>query len=299
MNWLSNLADAKTDVLLPAAVAALVSMLVGVLRTRWELRDRLSAEYEHDQRKKLRELIGGYHGRLMNACVSLNHRIWNLYTNVGAKWHCTRGNYHDPGYYLQSTVHRLLTVCALVRRFENEALMLDARVASESDFVFVRFIKGLQWVLTDVALFQGMDYDSSHQSDHFFSDNLREYCDAVLVDGIVLTSGQLAEFTTTDRRLDPVFAFFDGIAPTENRLRWDRLVALHLVLMAFINTFGYDVDVSEAHHFNKAVSKFRSEAVAQNLVSGLTRLKVAGSSGGKLIARSVRRARETEPNPPL
>lgn len=34
--------------------------------------------------------------------------------------------------------------------------------------------------------------------------------------------------------------FFNGMNRLEDRLRWDRIVVLHLILIAFINTIGYD-----------------------------------------------------------
>jgi hypothetical protein len=34
--------------------------------------------------------------------------------------------------------------------------------------------------------------------------------------------------------------FFDGLRADEPRLRWDRLVALHLLVIAFRSAIGYE-----------------------------------------------------------
>ena len=45
---------------------------------QWNVRHHLRTEHEYGERKKLRSLIGGYHGRVLEAAESVNHRLWNL-----------------------------------------------------------------------------------------------------------------------------------------------------------------------------------------------------------------------------
>lgn len=268
---MKDILSTKVDLLWATLVSAFVSAAVSYFFRRREVRHKLATEYEYEQRKKLRDLIGRYHGRLLQACNNLNYRCWNLYANADAGWLSGAGNYERPSYYLLSFVHRFLAVFSLIRQFETEAMYLDARIAEKKDFIFLNYLEAIRWVMTDVALFEGIGYDISQQRDHFFADNFREYCDSCSVDGIFVTYEGLKGRLTNSRFLDPVFQFFDSLGPQEDRLRWDRLVALHLLLMAFVNSFGYKPQYSSQARFDNAAAKFRRRRVLANLAEWLPR----------------------------
>jgi hypothetical protein len=139
---------------------------------------------------------------------------------------------------LRSTVYRFPALEAHAQLFEREQIFIDARVVDSTDLDFVKFVKALQWVMTDVALFEGTGYDKLEGRDHFTSDRLRSLCEAFL-DG----EGQVPSFRSFEKRvvqttswdddfeLSLVFEFFDGLSPDPERLRWDRLVALDALTM--------------------------------------------------------------------
>jgi hypothetical protein len=267
----NGLLSIKTDLLWATLVSAVVSAAVSYYFRRREARHKLAVEYEYEQRKKLRDLIGRYHGRLLQACNSLNYRFWNLYANADAPWLKSDGDYKHPGYYLLSFVHRFLAVFSFIRQFENEAIYVDGRIAEKKDFVFLNYIEAIRWVMTDVALFDGVPYDVSHQRDHFFADNFRQYCDVCAVDGRFIAYEELQVRVEEARSLDPVLRFFDSLQPAEDRLRWDRLVALHLLLLAFVNSFGYEPQYSSQTHFDSVAGQVRRPRILANLVDWLPR----------------------------
>lgn len=139
----------------------------------------------------------------------------------------------------------------------------------------MKFVKAFHWVMTDVSLFKGLDYDVGTARDHFFSDQLRGLCEAFLQDNAVpsfrlFRRETLAAIRADGRRrlrlrhrggagfeLEPTFRFFDGLSPDENRLRWDRLVCLHLFTMAFVNTFGYEWQHVTTGDLQNAVGRIR------------------------------------------
>jgi hypothetical protein len=88
-----QLLQTATKLLWPAIVSVGTSATVAYLLNRWQTRDRLRIEYEHEERKRVRELIGRFHGRLLQASVSLNHRMWNLYRNHEQGWLRALGSY--------------------------------------------------------------------------------------------------------------------------------------------------------------------------------------------------------------
>ena len=66
---------------------------------------------------------------------------------------------------------------------------------------------------------------------------------------------------------DEVFSYFDSLKPDEDRLRRDRIVSFHLLLLAFINAFGYKRQYSDDQHFADAAKQIRNPQVLENLVA--------------------------------
>jgi hypothetical protein len=225
---------------------------------------------------------------LLQASNSLNYRLWNLYSNAGAGWLNADGDYKHAGYYLLSFVHRFLAVFSLIRQFESEALFVDVRIAERMDFIFLNYLAAIRWVMTDVALFDGVAYDTFRQRDHFFADNLRQYCDACVSGGQFITYDGLGSRVAADRSLDPVFRFFDSLCPSEDRLRWDRLVAFHLLLMAFVNSFGYEPDHTSQAKFNAAARHLRHQEILANLVAWLPRHGLGKDKESRRVIRACR-----------
>lgn len=262
-----------TKLLGAAIVSAAVATAISLGSKVFELRDKLSAEYKHEQRKKLKELTGRYYGRTLRAAVSVNHRLWNLYQNHDKGWLDAYGRYDkNCGYYLVSFVHRILCLFSLIRQFECEAIYLDSRIAQKDDFAFINYFEAMHWVMTDVDLFHGLNYDGTLQTDHFFSDRLRAYCDSCCDSNGFITHDALVGRTRSDRSLDEMFRFFDGVTKSESRPRWDRLVALHLLLMCFINRFGYKTQYSSRVQLAEVSSQFKNKIVLVNLQNWLPRL---------------------------
>jgi len=174
----------------------------------------------------------------------------------------------------------------LTRQFENEAIYVDRRIAEKKDFVFLNYIEAIRWVMTDVALFDGVLYDSSHQRDHFFADNFRQYCDGCAAEGRFITYEELQDRVERVRSLDPVLRFFDSLQRSEDRLRWDRLVALHLLLMAFVNSFGYQPQYSSQTHFDSVAGQVRRPQILENLVDWLPRHGLGKDKESRRIVRA-------------
>jgi hypothetical protein len=209
-----------------------------------DLDPQLKSEYEYEQRKELWNAIAKHRARLVEAAESYHHRMLNIYENAEREWFDVRGDYGTLHYYFHSSVLRFVTLLAHVHHFERSSLVLDRSVAKEDEFAFLAYIKAMRWAATDVSLFNGLEYDRSSATDHFFADRLREICFAVyerpddevgLAKIVDLAQGP---------KLNAVFEFFDGLKRAEYRLRWDRLAVLHLIVMAFLNRFGYPMQES-------------------------------------------------------
>ena len=302
--WFSK-AEAPVKVAIIAALAALatswipvVHSLLGTPLKYWlekkALRSKLETEYEYAQRKNLRELIGKYQGRMLEAAETLNHRLWNLYENHSRGWLDAGGDYQNPGhYYLHSSVYRFLNFHSLARKFETEAILIDPRIAESADLDFVKFVKAFHWVISDVALFDKLNYDSENQSDHFFRDHLREICDSCFSGNEFLKHEELRSILLTNPNFNSVYKFFDGLKMDETRLRWDRLVAVHLLLLAFINNFGYEMQKSTLRQFQVVTSKVKNRIVLENLNEWLPKLGLAENGPAKLVMSAITETRDS------
>jgi hypothetical protein len=89
--FLAALLDGK--VLLTVAVSfvtALLTTFAAPVIRYWldnlRLKYRLRTEYEYEQRKRLRDLIGHYHGGILNAADIFKTRVFNLYLNEERGW---------------------------------------------------------------------------------------------------------------------------------------------------------------------------------------------------------------------
>ncbi len=284
-SFLADVLTAPTSVLGAAVVSAVVTGSITAWTKRSENRHKMAVDYEYEQRRKLRALIGLYHGRLLQAVESLSHRMENLYTNYDKRW-LDRGN-DKAGYYLSSTVFRFLHVSALIRQLESEALLLDPRIASKQDFAFLSFVAALHWVMTDVALFEGLPYDPFNERDHFFSDHLRRYSKCCVEVDRLLTYDEFEAGPAMSSVLAPVFAFFSGLHRDEDRYRWDRMVAMHLLLMAFLNVFGYKRQHCKAEAFAHAASMIQNPGVLVNLVSWLPRHDLAATKAVRQMVKDI------------
>ena len=256
-------------------VAAIVSTAIGFVFRLTEFRHRLEAEYRYEQRKKLRDLVAKYQGRLLNAGNSLNYRMWNLYTNQEQGWLNVDGRPTRENYYYLSFAHRFLNFCALLREFENEALVIDSRIATSTDLKISNLVSALRWSLTDVELFNGLTYDPSSARDHFYSDELRLICDRHRS-----KEGGAPDFedfcTSAISQSEPKTAlvFFDGLSRQEERYRWDRLVSFHLLLIGLLNLIGHPVHKTSQAKITKIVSQIKHRIVFNNLLSWLPRHEV-------------------------
>lgn len=300
----------------PRLAAALVASVVSVLTTfvtvlftpvgsyliaKRELRDRLKTEYEYEQRKKLRNLIGRHHGRVLQAAEDMNYRTWNLYTNEDKGWLDVSDDYREVGadpdnYYFQTTVFRFLALMSVVRRFEAEAVYVDSRIAESTDFRFLKYLRAIFWVVTDTALFQGLPYDPYHFKDHFFRDDLRRACDSLLIreenseERSFPSLDEVREKMGAEGTLDSTLGFFKGLCSDEKRYRWDRVVALHLLLLAFINDFGHEFQRSTGEQMEQVADEFETDEVPRNLLTWLSRLGLA-KEGNAMKVGGVLRAK--------
>lgn len=290
-DWFKDQDPAAQAALIAGTVTLIVNILVTPLRYLLDkrlLKHRLLAEYEQQQRKALRQLIGRYVARMVEAGEALDHRMMNLYKNPAApRYLAVGGDYSKGHYYIDSFVHRLLLFAALALKFQDEAVFFDPRIALRTDLDFLKYTKAFRWALTDTALFDGLSYDRNRASDHFFRDYLTITCDAFLIKDRPVSLDDQRNDAAGNGPILRAYAFLDGLSREEDRLRWDRLVVFHLFVMAFLNTFGHDIQRSTSENLRWVAQQANHPEVLQNLKSWLPKLRLDRQKEGRHIVQAV------------
>jgi hypothetical protein len=275
-----------------SAVVSIVTVLLSFLLKTWFERNftifKLEAEHRYDQKKNIKDVIARNKTHLLNSAESLNHRLWNFYYgNYKKQWHI-RADFPQQ-YYLSSFVYRFLAFFAWVRRVEREMFFLDTTVATREDLNFVKYLRLLNQVMCDTELFANLDYETANATDHFFKNEFYSMSEALWKDGEIFT---FEEFKNNDNscidRSQKLVEFLNGMSPDEDRLRWDRLQALHYVLMMFLNSFGYDFQLTNVEKITALVNESpRPNKTSANLRSMIKKLKLNRDKGMLSIINEI------------
>jgi hypothetical protein len=323
--------DVPMDLVLPiaeipaavlAAVVAAAGTLTGVLLAGRAEALKLRSQYRQQERNQLRELIGEFHGRMLETAIDWDRRMWQLYDDDGTWLRSKDGEQlvaaeyaKSEQYLFRSYVFRFLSLCAIARKFETQAFYIDAqaRIARERDLDFLKYAKGFLWAMTHADL---TPQDGMPGSDHFPNDQFRPLLDlcyrhdvdgipgtAVGDDDVIFDFRRFGAFaarvvTVTDdaeqewRDLRKAFDYFNGLRRDDYegdrpRYRWDRLVVLHLLVIGFINTFGYEWQRYDEHRIEAAVSQLRYACVADAFQRTIRQLGLEDQREMKTVHRLV------------
>lgn len=205
---------------------------------------KLDKTHEHEQKKKIKDVISKRKVTLINAAETLDSRLWNFMHNHEKNWHVQNDN--DDKYYLNSFVYRLLIFFGVSHLIEKDMIYLDSTVADKQDLDFLKFLKVFQLIMTDVSLFDGQSYNSNKDIDHFYKDDFITMVSCILNydpnTHLLKSISSYDEFKQNKKmckKTKKLETFISGSNPS-NKLRWCRILSLHLVIKAFLEEFGYD-----------------------------------------------------------
>ncbi|MFD8005210.1 hypothetical protein [Streptomyces mirabilis] len=255
-------------------------------------RRKLDIEYTYEQQKELRNRIALYKGLLLETGGAMRNRLWNFLEHEGHGWLRMRGSGAESGYYIRSFAYRILCLVAACRLIERQALFVDSVVAVKSDRRFLEAMKLNIAVWTRADLYAGLPYDGGRNNDHFFRDHLTDMADTLY------QGEQLISFKEFSRRLAEddheyrtVFSFLDGATREEaGRFRFDRLVAVQLVLLATLNRFGYAYQKVPYSQFNAVVQECEHPVVLANLCALTREFGLEKEDGFKYVLSAVNAA---------
>ncbi len=86
----------------------------------------------------------------------------------------------------------------------------------------------------------------------------------------------------------PMLTMLSGVGPHEERYRWDRLQALHYLLLMFLNSYGYDFQYTTPGKIKKLVSRSsRPNKTVQNLNDMLKEISLSELKEVKNVLKAL------------
>ena len=196
---------------------------------------------------------------MIKAAEELNYRLWNLSKNIDKGWiNVEKSDWgEEKRYYLRSTVYRFLNFMFWTLEAEKSIYSFDFSQADKSDKLYLKYIKVLKHFFCETDILKELKYDSSHDSNHFFKDNLNRYaCYLVGQKGGVINfmefERKFAESGFTD--IETVLHYFARVKNEPDNLNYNVIRAFHLFLMLFLNKYGLDYHYTDRDKFRSLIN---------------------------------------------
>jgi pimeloyl-ACP methyl ester carboxylesterase len=289
MTWLTNLNPALAAAVVSAVVSLVVALITALLAptVKYGLdmrleRRKLELVYIAEQSKSLRDRIGFHKGTILNAAEELGNRMRNYQETLHApRWLRSRG------YYARTFAFRILAYWYAISRFSREAVYIDAAVATKGDWAFVKAVKLNLDIWSEVGLFEGLGYSGDFAADHFFSGQIDSLVDAFTNSehNHAITGSEFNQLIDNGtNKFDLVFNYLSELQRTAWQLKYQRLVASHLVIIATVNSFGYDHQKTSVEQVREIASHCGPE-VRSNLRQLILDLQLASEGGFRELVR--------------
>jgi len=249
---------------------------------------KLQKEHEFEQRKKIKDVLARSKVHLITACEDMNHRLWNFANKHTENWMTVNRDYLTYHYYFHSFLYRFLAVFAWSKKIQKEIIFLDTTIASEKDLDFIKFLNVFPRLFCDLTFLEGLMADGNNATDHFYRNNFDPLPDKLFRDAAVLTFSEFHEqLPEIMPAITELAEFFDGISPTETRKRWDRLHLFHLTLIAFLNNYGYDFQVTNEVKITKVLTNPKTTLFWKNYFVLMDEYKLSSNKEIKRIKKLV------------
>jgi hypothetical protein len=246
MTWLTSLNPTLAAAVVSAVVSLIVAMITALLAPTVKYgfdrrleRRKLELAYAAEQSKALRDRIGFHKGTILSTAEELAGRILNFQeTPKAPEW--LKG---QKGYYVRTFAFRILAHWWATDRFYREAIYIDAEVATRRDWAFAKAVKLNLDVWSQAELFNGLGYSGDRASDHFFRGQITSIVESFSLPG----SDRARSWAEFEQALEEhlhdfghVFIYLNRLRRMTSDLKYQRLMASYWVLVATLNSFGYD-----------------------------------------------------------
>lgn len=244
--WFSNLSVGVQSVIISSITTLVLFIIGGVAKfiyDRYSLNYKMKREYNFQQRKKIKENLSQTKTPLIKAAEELNYRLWNLSRFIDSRWHNVEESKwkEDKRYYLRSTVYRFLMFLYWTLKAENSIYCFDLTMADRKDQTYLKYIKTLKHFFCESSLLKSLGYSGSHDTNHFYKDDLIKYVSYLEKDGQPISYLEFdKKFCENYDGIKKVIQYIVNIENQSNNFNYNTIKAFHLFLLQFLNRFGLD-----------------------------------------------------------
>lgn len=236
---------------------------------------QLKQNHIAEQSRKVKEHIALHKGRLLKTGELLNSRLKNFAKNHHEPWLTLNGDYNSNSHYIDTTVYRFLAFFAEIKLIEKDLIYLDTTISQKNDLRMLKYFRLFHEIMCDVDLFKGYEYDKNFPKDHFFTTPFYSLSNNIINNNKVIDLDvYLDRKKEILLKIPLLYKFFDGISPTEERLRCERLKVFHLILIAFLNEYGYDYQKTDKEKLIYLKNRFGDFKLLNNLRHLVTKFKL-------------------------
>ena len=277
-----------SSLVITAFISAAVSASVSYFVKRKENKDNAELAYSYEQKKKIKDEIGKHIGRTINSAEMLDARLTNLSDNYSKGWMNAKNPASQSGHYFSTTLQRLLSFYETVLSVEKNAIPLDSRYADPNDYIFLNYIAAFRYIFSDIrTIFEGLSYDETKESDHLYADNLRGICGRFAEVKIRERSAQEMIDFMDDKENANLIRLLDSLSPLDGRNRWDRFIILHLLLSAFLDSFGHARHKRTELQLREILARAVRIRVTTNLVNLLRNFDIVDTDAGRKLTSAI------------
>ena len=267
----------QTAVIASSILTLLISWLLKSHFERYFHVFKLKTEYKFEQQKKLKDALAMHKSSLIKTAEELNYRLWNFTENISKNWHkIDKAKWTDDSrYYIQSFVYRFLLFFNVICKIEDKIIYIDTTVSSKEDFIYLKYLKVLQHVFCDVMLFNGLNYDTKEATSHFYRDEFK-ICTTYLNEKEKTLSFSDFRKKIKDESDDADMwrKYISNIDNDPNNLNLCIIQLFHLILLSFLNIFGYDYQYTDKEKMCNLINKYKNNILIKNFKTFLVRNKV-------------------------
>lgn len=280
-----------TAIVTSSGVASIFSLYIKDKLDRKGHKNRLQIEHENEQRKKVKEVLSIYKRHLINSADALRGRLNALSNNHTEKKLYVNGNYSNvENGFFQSTIYRILRFYAWIKIIEDRLIFLDTTISTNEDLYFIKYLECIKRVLQRRKLIDNLqNIQSEIDIDLIDRDRLTDMCSWMITkENDVISYTEFLESVVKELpKYKRLCEFIDDINPIENRRRWDRLYFYQLLIMSFINSYGYDFEESHVKKFEALISKIEKTDFITNAINHIKRFRLEGEPNVELLIQML------------
>lgn len=263
---------------LTTLIVLILGWLFRVIYEQFSFKFKLKNEYEFIQTKKIKENISEIKTPLIRAAEELNYRFWNLNKNIHKNWLNVKKEdwTAKEKYYIRSSAYRFIVFYYWIIKSEEVVYKLDTTLADKKDKNYMKFIKCIKHTISDREILSELGYKISDTSNHFYKDVIPEITNYCLnEDGTVINYEEFSTKMKTDfSQIEKVLSFFSEIKNSFNNYNRNTIVCLHLIIIIFLNKFGFDYQHTSNKKLKKLCKSYKEFKVGHSYINFLKRNKL-------------------------